>query len=36
MIIIKVNSIELVNEEYFREDIMDENVYIYFILFYYS
>lgn len=32
MIIIKVNSIELVNEEYFREDIMDENVYIYFIL----
>lgn len=31
MIIIKVNSIELVNEEYFREDIMDENVYIYFI-----
>lgn len=36
MIIIKVNSIELVNEEYFREDIMDENVYIYFILFYFS
>lgn len=32
MIIIKVNSIELVNEEYFREDIMDENVYIFYLI----